>query len=134
MTGAATQVLVDTSIWSRHLRSEDPHLMALLKSERVVMHPFVIGELSLYSWPDRITVLAMLEDMPAVQVASLDEVRELIEIRSLYDKGIGLVDAHLLSSIIISPIPTELWTADTNLADAAQNLGVLSALPLPRVQ
>jgi hypothetical protein len=108
--------------------------MALLKSGRVVMHPFVIAELSLYSWPDRMTVLAMLEDMPTATVAGLEEVRDLIEIRSLYDKGIGLVDAHLLSSIILSPIPTELWTADSNLAEAANTLGVLSTLPLPRVQ
>jgi predicted nucleic acid-binding protein len=134
MTGTTTKVLVDTSIWSRHLRSGNSHLVALLKSERVVMHPFVIAELSLYSWPDRMTVLATLEDMPPATVASLEEVRKLIEIRSLYDKGIDLVDAHLLSSIVISPTPTELWTADTNLADAAKTLGVLSTLPLPRVQ
>jgi len=134
MTGTITKVLVDTSIWSRHLRSPNSHLMALLKSGRVVMHPFVIAELSLYSWPDRMTVLAMLEDMPTATVAGLEEVRDLIEIRSLYDKGIGLVDAHLLSSIILSPIPTELWTADSNLAEAANTLGVLSTLPLSRVQ
>lgn len=134
MTHATTKVLVDTSIWSRHLRSRNPHLVALLNSERVVMHPFVIAELSLYSWPDRMTVLATLEDMPSALVASLEEVREVIEIRSLYDKGIGLVDAHLLASVILSPIPTDLWTADTNLADAANTLGVPSSLPLPRVQ
>jgi len=134
MTGTVTKVLVDTSIWSRHLRSPNSHLMALLKSERVVMHPFVIAELSLYSWPDRLTVLATLEDMPTATVAGPEEVRDLIEIRSLYDKGIGLVDAHLLSSIILSPIPTELWTADSNLAQAADTLGVLSTFPLPRAQ
>jgi len=134
MTGTITKVLVDTSIWSRHLRSPNSHLVALLKSERVVMHPFVIAELSLYSWPDRLTVLATLEDMPTATVAGLEEVREMIEIRSLYDKGIGLMDAHLLSSIILSPIPTELWTADSNLAEAADTLGVLSTFPLPRIQ
>jgi len=134
MTGRITKVLVDTSIWSRHLRSPNSHLQALLKSERVVMHPFVIAELSLNSWPDRLTVLAALDDMPTATVADLEEVRELIEIRSLCDKGIGLVDAHLLSSIILSQIPTELWTADSNLAAAAETLGVLSPLPLPRAQ
>jgi len=134
MTGTITKVLVDTSIWSRHLRSPNSHLVALLKSERVVMHPFVIAELSLYSWTDRMTVLATLEDMPTATVAGLEEVRELIEIRSLYHNGIGLVDAHLLTSIILSAIPTELWTADSNLAEAADALGVLSPLPLPRVQ
>jgi hypothetical protein len=134
MTGTITKVLVDTSVWSRHLRSTNSHLVALLKSERVVMHPFVIAELSLYSWPDRTTVLATLEDMPPATVAGLEEVRELIEIRSLYNKGIGLVEAHLLCSIVLSPIPTELWTADSNLAEAAETLGVLSTLPMPRVQ
>jgi predicted nucleic acid-binding protein len=134
MTGAATKVLVDTSIWSRHLRSESSHLVALLKSESVVVHPFVVAELSLHSWPDRMTVLATLDDMPTATVASLEEVRELIEIRSLYDKGLGLIDAHLLCATILSPVPTELWTADNNLADAANSLGILSALPLPRVQ
>ncbi|MGA2216495.1 MAG: PIN domain-containing protein [Terracidiphilus sp.] len=134
MTGPITKVLVDTSIWSRHFRSPNSYLVALLKSDRVVMHPFVIAELSLYSWPDRMAVLATLEDMPPAAVADLKEVRELIEIRALYDQGIGLVDAHLLSSIILSPIPTELWTADSNLAEAADTLGVLSPLPLPRVQ
>ncbi len=46
MTQTQTKILVDTSIWSRHLRSPNSHLVALLKSERVVMHPFVIAELS----------------------------------------------------------------------------------------
>lgn len=134
MTRAATKVLVDTSIWSRHLRSANSHLAALLKSDRVVMHPFVIAELSLHSWTDRMTVLATLDDMPRAVVASLEEVREIIEIRSLFDKGIGLVDAHLLASVILALLPTELWTADANLADAAETLGVLCTLPVVRVQ
>ncbi len=134
MTGIITKALVDTGIWSRRLRSPNPHLMTLLKSGRVVMHPFVIAELSLYSWPDRMTVLAMLEDMPKATVAGLEEVRDLIAIRSLYNKGIGLVDAHPLSSAVLSPIPTDLWTADSNLAEAAKTLGVLSNLPLPGVE
>lgn len=92
-----TKVLVDTSIWSRHFRRENPHLTALLRNGRVVMHSFVIAEISLHSWPDRMTVLAMLEDMPTASIANLDEVRELIELRSLHGKGIGLVDAHLLA-------------------------------------
>lgn len=101
------------------------------------MHPFIVAEIALVSWPvsgpDRMTVLAMLEDMPLVPVATLEEVRELIEARSLHDKGIGLVDAHLLSSVIILPVPVKLWTADANLADAAKSLGVLSDLA-PHIQ
>jgi len=134
MRGTATKVLVDTSIWSRHLRSENSHLVALLTGERVVVHPFVIAELSLHIWPDRTTLLATLEDMPAALVASLEEVRDLIEIRSLYDKGIGLIDAHLLASTIFSPSPTELWTADANLAGVANALGLAYAPPSPHVQ
>ena len=89
MTGIITKALVDTGIWSRRLRSPNPHLMTLLKSGRVVMHPFVIAELSLYSWPDRMTVLAMLEDMPKATVAGLEEVRDLIAIRSSTTKALA---------------------------------------------
>lgn len=134
MTPVSTPILADTNIWTRHLRSQNPQLTAFLRNGRVMMHPFIVAELSLVSWPDRMTVLAILEDLPSAPVATMEEVRELIDLRSLYDKGIGLVDAYLLSSVIISPLPIELWTADASLASAAKSLGVLSSFAMPRTQ
>ena len=39
-------ILVDTSVWIDHLRSESLTLSDLLRNGRVLMHPFVLGELA----------------------------------------------------------------------------------------
>ena len=40
-------ILVDTSVWVDHLRFGDEALAGLLETGRVLVHPFVIGELAL---------------------------------------------------------------------------------------
>jgi len=52
----------------------------------------------------------------------------MIEVHSLYSRGIGLTDAHLLASCLITP-GTQLWTRDTGLRKVAQALGVNADLP-----
>ncbi|MGH9599926.1 MAG: hypothetical protein ACRD27_08675 [Terracidiphilus sp.] len=47
----------------------------------------------------------------------------MIEARSLYSKGLGLVDAHLLLSCLIT-LGTELWTGDAAMEDAARLMGI----------
>jgi len=39
-------ILVDTSVWIDHLRKGDEVLTELLITSRVLMHPFVLGELA----------------------------------------------------------------------------------------
>jgi hypothetical protein len=58
-----------------------------------------------------------------VKVAQLSEVRRMIEAHSMFQRGIGLVDAHLIASIFITP-HTVLWSRDKRLRDVAQNLGL----------
>jgi predicted nucleic acid-binding protein len=50
-------------------------------------------------------------------------VRHMIKTRALYARGIGLVDAHLLASCLMTP-GTQLWTLDGALAKVAKNLGI----------
>ena len=50
-------VLVDTSVWIDHLRSNEPLLVSLLENTRVLSHPFVRGELALGNLPRRQTIL-----------------------------------------------------------------------------
>ena len=78
-----------------------------LNQGQVVIHPFVIAELALGSLQDRTTTLALLDLLPQVRVAQLSEVRLTIEARRLYGLGIGLIDAHLIASVLINP-PTLL--------------------------
>jgi predicted nucleic acid-binding protein len=124
-----TLILVDTNIWVDHFIAENKHLKQLLENNKVVMHPSIVIELALGSLRNRMDTIAMLESLPELPVAELEEVRELIEVRSLYGKGIGFVDAHLLASLLIAAVPTEIWTDDKNLADSARSLRLLAKPP-----
>jgi hypothetical protein len=70
-----------------------------------------------------------MEFLLEVKVAKLNEVRQMIEERSLYSKGIGLTDAHLIASCLMTP-GTRLWTRDSSLEKVAKALGILASLPV----
>jgi len=93
----------------------------------IVIHPFIIAELALGSLRDRTRTLALLDLLPQVQVARMNEVRLTIEVRHLYSLGIGLTDAHLIAAVFINP-HTLLWTKDKRLRKAAQALGIHAGL------
>lgn len=121
-------ILADTSVWADHLRRKDATMSTCLDLGEIVMHPFVLGELSLGSMPKYDAVIATLMAMPAIQVAQADEVLVLVRNNMLMGTGIGYIDAHLLaSSLIVSG--THVWTRDKRLRRAAERLGVASALP-----
>jgi len=116
-------ILADTSVWIEHFRSGNQELQKKLSQEQIVIHPFVIAELALGSLKERSRTLALLDLLPRVRVAQLHEIRTLIEARRLYGLGIGLIDAHLIASVLINP-PTLLWTRDKQLRKAAEALGI----------
>lgn len=115
-------ILVDTSVWILHLREGNAHLKKILTQARVLTHPFIIGELSCGSMRNRRFILDLLEDLPKVNSAEHDEVIKLIETRRFYSKGIGWIDAHLLSSALISGV--QLWTFDQRLRQLALQLKI----------
>jgi predicted nucleic acid-binding protein len=116
-------ILADTSIWVDHLRHGDKEIGERLKRGEIAIHPFIIAELSLGSLKDRANTLALLDQLPQACAARPSEVRLVIEARRLYGLGIGLVDAHLIASVLLSP-PTLLWTRDKQLRKATQCLGI----------
>jgi len=116
-------ILADTSVWIDHLRSGDKELSKQLSQGKIVIHPFIIAELALGSLRDRTKTLALLDVLPQVRVAQLNEVRLTIEARHLYNRGVGLIDAHLIASVFINP-PTLLWTRDKQLRKVAEGLGI----------
>jgi predicted nucleic acid-binding protein len=121
-------ILADTSIWVDHFRSGDDELRKQLMNQSILMHPFIVAELALGSLPQRTTILAYLEQLPSARVARLDEVRQMVEGRALYSRGIGLIDAHLIASVLITP-STKLWTRDKRLSGVARSLGIHAKLP-----
>ena len=116
-------ILVDTSVWVDHLHRTAPSLVELLNRSAVIQHPMIIGELALGSLRDRVRVLELLNDLPRSSVATHDEVMTLVSREALYGKGLSLVDAHLLASIMLTP-GSRLWTRDRRLRSAAEELGV----------
>jgi len=115
--------LADTSVWIDHLRSPNEELILLLGGTTVLMHPMIVAEIALGSLKDRKQTLFILDRLPMIRVAQMGEVREMIERQTLYSKGIGLTDAHLLASCLLEP-GTQLWTGDRRLQNAAASMGI----------
>ena len=98
-------------------------MLSLLGDGYLLMHEFVIGEISLGSMSQRNVILATLRDLPAAVLASNVEVAQLIEAERLFGLGIGYIDAHLLASALLEE-RAALWTRDRRLVAVARRLGV----------
>jgi predicted nucleic acid-binding protein len=61
-------------------------------------------------------------------MVDLRDVRQMIETRTLYAKGIGVTDAHLVASCLATP-GASLWTSDVRLGNVAATLGIRANLP-----
>ena len=122
-------ILVDTSVWVEHLRRGLPRLATLLQEGKVLIHPWVIGELACGNLRNRHQVLELLQGLPKATVASDAEVLLLIERELLMGRGIGYIDAHLLASARLSHC--RLWTQDRHLAAVAQEQGLAASTPKP---
>lgn len=116
-------ILVDTSVWVDHLREGDEGLAALLTASRVLMHPFVLGELACSNLGKRDEVLALLKDLPRAAVATDDEVLFFIERHALMGRRLGYVDVHLLAAVALQG-SARLWTRDKRLRAAADSLAL----------
>lgn len=113
-------VLVDTSVWVRHLRKVDPELTTRLKNGEVFCHPFVIGEIACGTLKNRTAILSLLRALPAAIQAGHEEVMDFIENYSLMGKGLGYIDIHLLASARLSNIP--IWTLDKALNEVSSKI------------
>jgi predicted nucleic acid-binding protein len=121
-------ILADTSIWVDYFRKGNAEMEKRLLSGQIAMHPFIVAEIALGSLHDRRRKLDDMEALLEVKVAQLGEVRHMIEARALYSKGIGLTDAHLLASCLMTP-GTQLWTRDSAMERVATTLGILVNVP-----
>lgn len=115
-------MLVDTSVWIDHLRRGNLDLEHLLDEGQVVTHPFVIGELACGSLSRRGEILRLIEALPAVPVATHDEVMTFVDRRGLHGSGLGWIDVHLLAGARLAG--HSLWSADRRLRATAAKLGL----------
>lgn len=108
-------ILVDTSVWIEHFRAGNPRLQKLLQEGEVATHPMVLGELACVDLPKRAKTLRLLSHLPRIPQAADHLVLQSIDSRRLFGKGIGWIDAHLLTASLLSSVP--LWTLDRRLAE-----------------
>lgn len=94
-----------------------------LDRDNILCHPFVIGELALGTLVNRQKILAALRRLPTPIISTDEEVMSMIERHTLSGRGIGLVDAHLLASVLLTP-ETRLWTRDKRLRAVATEFGI----------
>jgi hypothetical protein len=121
-------ILADTSVWVDHFRKRDNELYRQLQRGNIAIHPFIVAELVLGNLPRRRKTIADLDLLPMVKTARMSEIRSMIESRSLFQRGIGFVDVHLIASTFITP-HTVLWSRDKRLRQIASALGVAANLP-----
>jgi len=118
-------VLVDTSVWIRFLANRAPEsaeLDRLLSRDEVSGHEFVYGELLIGDKSARERLLANYELMHQAPTVPNRDVVGFVRDRRLHGRGIGWIDAHLLSSALVGRL--KLWTTDPRLAVIAGELGV----------
>jgi hypothetical protein len=115
-------VLVDTSVWVRHLREGDPGLERLLNDGEVMCHPFIIGELACGNLKKRHEVLSLFWLLPLAAQAQHEEILQFIEKNRLMGRGLGYIDVHLCASAILTGVP--IWTYDKRLSQANEGLRI----------
>ena len=115
-------VLVDTSVWVRHLREGDPDLKHLLNDGQVMCHPYIVGELACGNMKNRSEVLSLMQLLPVATLAQHEEVLRFIELNHLMGKGLGYIDVHLSASALLSRVP--LFSYDKRLDEVNEVLGI----------
>lgn len=115
-------ILVDTSIWIDYLNNSNTELINLLKSNRVCIHPFIIGELSCGNISNRDEILSLLKALPLVEPALEEEIFTLFDNKKLFGIGLGFLDINLIASALIYSV--KILTYDKSLRKIAKKLGI----------
>ena len=105
------------------MRKREEAVEFLVRRRRVLVHPFVIGEIALGPMKHYDQIIDALSGLPQASVAGRQEVLYLIKQHALMGSGIGYVDAHLLASTKLTG-EGRLLTRDKRLAKIATALGI----------
>jgi hypothetical protein len=113
-------ILVDTSLWIEHFRHINSPIIHLLESNTLCIHAWIIGELACGNLKNREKILILLNGLPRLPIAEEEEVLNFIEYHQLMGRGIGYIDAHLLTASALNTV--QLWTLDKRLNLVAEKL------------
>lgn len=115
-------IIVDTSVWTEHLKKKNPTLVKMLENELVASHEIILGELALSTTKQRMNLLELAFWLPTLESAEMLDVVEFIEVQRLHGKGLGLNDCHILFAAYTNGL--KVYTHDAALAKEAKRIGV----------
>ena len=107
-------ILVDTSVWIDHLNHSISHLEMLINTNRILVHPMIIGEIFCGGVTNRYLIMKRLNKLPNITEFCHPVVLSMIEKNKLMARGLGFIDAHIFCSVINTEGAT-LWTRDLRL-------------------
>lgn len=116
-------ILIDTSVWIDFLAKDNPVVSEILIADLALTHDLVIGELAIGSLRDRDRTPRLIGSLPRATRAQDWEVIQAINAHGLHGIGLSFIDAHLLTSLWLTP-GSRLWTHDRRLRSASAALGV----------
>ncbi|MCC5816146.1 MAG: type II toxin-antitoxin system VapC family toxin [Leptospira sp.] len=106
--------IVDTSVWIDHLAKPITELIEILsRPASIIMHPLVLGEIFLSNSKKSNALYKELLHFPTTPIASLSEIEYFIQNYQVQGKGIGLIDVHLLYTVLENNF--QLFTHDKRL-------------------
>lgn len=123
-------ILADTSIWIEMFRKGrfKAEMENLITHDQLCIHPLVVAELACGTLPDRQKTLTYLDQLAALPIVQLADVRFMVETRALWSKGIGLTDAQLIASCLATP-GAQIWTIDGPLGRVTESFSIRAKLP-----
>jgi hypothetical protein len=97
----------------------------MLARTMVLVHPDVVGELSMGCDPEATLGREAVQELPAVLPVGRDAVLDFVIERRMNCNGIGWVDAGLIAACTQGARPIGLYTGDRPMARVARSVGVL---------
>lgn len=83
-----------------------------------------IGDLACGNLKNRSEVPKLMAALPAAPLATDSEVLEFVERRAPMSRGIGYIDAHSPTAVVLAP-PATLWTRDKRLVIVDAKPGIV---------
>ena len=115
-------ILIDTSVWIDHFRKPVQAVIEALRGRRVVMHPFIIGELAAGTFSNWEKAIMQLKAFPVAQAVGEDAYFEAIRQHKLMGSALSFVDIHLIAATLAND-GMRLLAHDRRLHAHAERLG-----------
>ena len=115
--------LIDTGVWVRFFKGAEEARFAAIKvrENTALLHPLVFGELLLGGVSPNNE--SLLQALPPIPLPPLERISRFIKDNALQGKGIGWVDAAILSSVREAGVL--LATFDKTLRSLAGDTGII---------